>query len=108
MNSAHIYYKNKKIFGDGNASKNNSRQNRFPLKKMDFIIIIQARLSSSRLPNKVLMEIKGTPLLQFLVERLNTVFDKSKLLVATSTRIEDDKIESFCNELNIQCYRGSF
>tara|TARA_B100000401_G_C52630263_1_gene635645 strand:- start:170 stop:844 length:675 start_codon:yes stop_codon:yes gene_type:complete len=74
---------------------------------MDFIIIIQARLSSSRLPNKVLMEIKGTPLLQFLVERLNTVFDKSKLLVATSTRIEDDKIESFCNELNIQCYRGS-
>ena len=46
-------------------------------------------------------------MLQFLVERLNTVFDRSKLLVATSTRIEDDKIESFCEQLNIQCYRGS-
>ena len=74
---------------------------------MDFIIIIQARISSSRLPRKVLKEINGTPLLQFLIERLNTVFEKSKLMIATSRKSEDDKIESFCKDQSIQIYRGS-
>ena len=74
---------------------------------MDFIIIIQARLSSSRLPFKVLKEINGIPLLQYLVDRLNTVFEKSKLMIATSTKSEDDKIESFCKDRRIQFYRGS-
>jgi len=74
---------------------------------LDYAIIIQARLNSSRLPKKVLTKINGTPLLGYLTERLLCFFDKSKILIATSELKGDDDIVSFCKKQKINTFRGS-
>ena len=68
-------------------------------------MLIQARSSSTRLPNKVLYEINGKPLLQYIYSRL-ILLKRNPICVATSVEAKDDKIEEFCKNNNIQCYRG--
>jgi len=74
---------------------------------MEIVIIVQARLNSNRLPNKVLTPIAGFPLLNYLVERLNTQFERSKILIATSDKKNDDRIEEYCYNKKLSCFRGS-
>lgn len=71
------------------------------------LIILQARMSSSRLPNKVLMPILGKPMLAHQIARLSKVKTPHKLIVATSEQRSDDAIEHLCQQLNISCFRGS-
>lgn len=73
---------------------------------MEIIAVIQARFSSSRLPGKVLKNILGKPMLQHQIERIQRCKNISKIIVATSTQLEDDKIENLCQQLNISCFRG--
>lgn len=47
-------------------------------------LIIQARMSSQRLPNKVLTLVNGKPLLQYLLERLDKCSTIDKIIIATS------------------------
>tara|TARA_A100001388_G_C28771978_1_gene504490 strand:- start:3452 stop:4195 length:744 start_codon:yes stop_codon:yes gene_type:complete len=68
-------------------------------------IIIQARLSSSRLPGKVLRGIAGKPMLQRQIERLKNNLT-IPVIVATSCENSDDKIANLCNQIGIECYRG--
>lgn len=70
-------------------------------------VVILSRYSSKRLPGKALMKINDKPILKYIVERLEQVFDKSDITIATSTQKEDDVIERFCIEEEIDCYRGS-
>ncbi len=69
-------------------------------------IVIQARMSSSRLPKKVMLPILGEPLLYRMIERLQQIKCPVKLVVATSTSPDDDEIEAFCESKNITFYRG--
>lgn len=69
-------------------------------------VIIQARLSSSRLPGKVLMDVEGKPMLQRQVERLRFGIGKLPLVVATSEHSSDDPIDEFCVTNGIPCFRG--
>lgn len=75
------------------------------------LIILQARMSSSRLPNKVLMPILGKPMLTHQIERLSTLKIPHKLIIATSTNASDDPIASLCaqlpQQLHVDCFRGS-
>ena len=71
------------------------------------MIIIQARMGSSRLPGKVLENILGEALLKRLVVRLQPSRVDSLIVIATSTKSEDDAIEVFCQRNNILCSRGS-
>lgn len=68
-------------------------------------IIIQARLSSSRLPGKVLRDISGKPMLQRQIERLTNNLS-IPVIVATSNENSDDNIAKLCNKIGIECYRG--
>mgnify|MGYP006224807833 CR=1 FL=1 len=70
------------------------------------LIIIQPRLSSTRLPKKVLYKINGKSLLEYLFMRLNAKFD-GEICLASSDKMDDDKIENFCIEKDIPCFRGS-
>lgn len=70
-------------------------------------IIIQARMSSSRLAGKVLMEHAGHAMLWHVVERCRASKKADEVIVATSTEKSDDVIESFCKEHDYACYRGS-
>jgi len=69
--------------------------------------IIQARLGSTRLPNKVLKTIQGSPMLWHIVNRLKNVKKINNIIVATSDLPENDLIEEFCSKYNILCFRGS-
>ena len=74
--------------------------------KNTYGVVIQARLSSSRLPRKVLMDVEGKPLLQRQIERLTAGIGEIPLIVATSQHESDHDIEIFCKEQDVACFRG--
>lgn len=69
-------------------------------------VVIQARMTSTRLPGKVLMDILGKPMLQRQVERLANGIGGLPLMVATSESSSDDPIEALCKSLEVPCFRG--
>ncbi len=73
---------------------------------MKIVTVIQARMSSSRLPGKVLLPILGKPMLIRMIERVQAAKLIGQLVVATSTNTDDDEIEKLCAEENLICYRG--
>ena len=73
---------------------------------VDYTVIIQARMSSTRLPGKVLKTVQGNPILEHLICRLNQSEYIDKVIVATSTHQTDDKIETFCSEKQYSFFRG--
>lgn len=71
------------------------------------ITIIQARMNSTRLPGKVLLNWNGSPMLQCLLERVITSRRSSKVIVATTETHSDDRIEALCMDIGVPCFRGS-
>lgn len=69
--------------------------------------IIQARCGSTRFPNKVFAIIDGKPLIWHVVNRLKYATKVDDIIVATTVSQKDDKIEKWCKENNVHCYRGS-
>jgi len=70
-------------------------------------IIILCRFNSSRLPGKILKEIDGKAILQHVIDQLDETVEKTHIVVATSDQSSDDQIADYCNENNINIYRGS-
>lgn len=68
---------------------------------------IEVRMTSSRLPGKVLMPVKGKPILELLIERVKRSRYIDKITIATTTNREDDAVDKLSSELAIDCYRGS-
>lgn len=71
------------------------------------VIVVQARMSSSRLPGKVLLPILGKSLLCRMIERLQIVNHAVQIVIATSTDAKDDAIETEAIQIGVPCYRGS-
>ncbi|WP_311172595.1 glycosyltransferase family protein [Halobellus ordinarius] len=71
------------------------------------VAIIQARMGSTRLPEKVLMDIGEEPMLWHVHERASHASLLDGVVVATSTEPADDEVASFCAERGIPCIRGS-
>jgi spore coat polysaccharide biosynthesis protein SpsF len=71
------------------------------------VAIIQARMASSRLPSKVLLDIAGEPMLARVVERTRPARSIDQVLVATTTDPSDDPVQTFCEARGIPCFRGS-
>jgi spore coat polysaccharide biosynthesis protein SpsF len=69
--------------------------------------IIQARMTSTRLPGKVLLDICGKPCLQRVIERLRASKRLDDVIVACTTNGADDAIVALCDKLNCHYYRGS-
>ena len=70
--------------------------------------IIQARMGSSRLPGKVMMEIDSKhTILDFMINQLEYSKLVDRIIIATSKKAEDDIIETFCKKNTIDCFRGS-
>lgn len=70
------------------------------------ITIVQARMSSSRLPGKVMRTILDQPILKLQLERMSYSKRCGKIIVATSINPSDDIIEKFCIENQIEVFRG--
>lgn len=74
---------------------------------MKTVAIIQARMTSTRLPGKVLAEIAGQPMLYHVIQRTRQTKNLDLVVVATSTNQADDAIAQFCQAANLPCFRGS-
>lgn len=68
--------------------------------------VLQARLSSTRLPGKVLLPLLGRPMLFRQWERLQRCKKVDRWVLATSTDSSDDSLEAFCREHHLDCFRG--
>jgi spore coat polysaccharide biosynthesis protein SpsF len=76
------------------------------IQKQKIVAIIQARMTSSRLPGKVLIDIAGFPMLYHVIKRVFSAQMVDQIVVATTDDPADDQIEEFCNSINISCFRG--
>jgi len=74
---------------------------------MRFLAMVQARCGSTRLPNKVLMDLAGKPALQRTVERVQQSKYLDEVIVVTSINKENMSIIKLCCELNIRIFIGS-
>ena len=70
-------------------------------------IIIQARMNSTRLPNKVLAKLNGKSLFEFLVTRLKKGTLVNEIILATTNNPIDDPLYKKGKELNLNIVRGS-
>jgi spore coat polysaccharide biosynthesis protein SpsF (cytidylyltransferase family) len=74
---------------------------------IDVLAILQARVSSSRLPGKVLKPILGRPMLRHQIDRVRRAASLDALVVATSVDPSDDAIAATCADAGVDCFRGS-
>jgi spore coat polysaccharide biosynthesis protein SpsF (cytidylyltransferase family) len=70
-------------------------------------IIIQARISSTRLPRKVIEKIEGKTVLEHVIERVKKINIDKKVILATTQKKEDDILEEIGRKAGILVYRGS-
>jgi len=70
------------------------------------VAIIQARMGSSRLPKKVMMELCGMPVLWHVIDRLKHATCIDMILVATTKDASDDCVEEQCRSWGVLVYRG--
>ena len=71
------------------------------------IATIEARMTSSRLPGKVLLESMGKPMLQIMTERLKNLKYVDDIVIATTINETDDSIVELASTLGIKYFRGS-
>lgn len=71
------------------------------------VAIIEARMTSTRLPGKVLLPLAGKPAIERIIERLKRSRYLDDIVVATTVNKADDKLVKIVEELGIKCHRGS-
>ncbi|MFN8533056.1 MAG: NTP transferase domain-containing protein [Dehalococcoidia bacterium] len=74
---------------------------------MTTLALIQARMSSSRLPGKVLADIAGEPMIVRVVDRVRQAETIDRVAVVTSDQPDDDALARLCADRGIPCFRGS-
>ncbi len=74
---------------------------------MRIVAIVQARMGSTRLKGKVMMDLGGEPMLVRCINRLSRARTLSETVVATTTRGRDDAIARVCSTRAWPCFRGS-
>jgi spore coat polysaccharide biosynthesis protein SpsF (cytidylyltransferase family) len=74
---------------------------------MKIIAIIQARLGSTRLPGKVLLDLEGRTVLEHVVRRVKSSKHVDDVIVATTINMDDLEIVKLCTNLGIRVYCGS-
>lgn len=73
---------------------------------MKVLVVIQARMSSTRLPGKTLMPLAGRPLLERLIERVLAARTPTDIVVATTVDRSDDAIVQLAAAAAVPCFRG--
>ena len=74
---------------------------------MKYLVIIQARMGSTRLPGKVLVEVDGVPLLERMLSRVKKSKLVDNIIIATTTNKEDDEIVNLAQNNGVIFFRGS-
>ncbi|MEI7752381.1 MAG: glycosyltransferase family protein [Candidatus Omnitrophota bacterium] len=74
---------------------------------MKIVALVQARMGSTRLPGKILMDIEGESMLWHVSDRLRRAKLLGGMIIVTSVSGSDDPVENFCKHENIDFFRGS-
>lgn len=74
---------------------------------MTVVATIEARMTSSRLPGKVLLPALGVPMIHHLVRRLRAVPSIDEIVLATTTNSTDDPLFEYANQERVRIFRGS-
>lgn len=74
---------------------------------MNRVVIVQARMSSTRFPGKVLEDLGGVPMIVFMARRVRRAGRMDRLIVATSSDASDDPLAAVLGAHGIECFRGS-
>jgi len=69
-------------------------------------VILQARMSSTRLPGKVLSILNGQPMIYWQIERIRKVQLIDRVIIATSVDSSDDQLVEVANNLGFEVFRG--
>lgn len=70
------------------------------------VAIVQARMSSTRLPGKVLKPLEGKLVLEHVIERLKKCRRIDDIVIATTTDEVDDQLVAWCKNQSVECFRG--
>jgi spore coat polysaccharide biosynthesis protein SpsF len=70
------------------------------------LVILQARMSSNRLPGKVMKEINGLPMIYWQIQRILRSKVVDDLIVATSSDVTDDVLASYLRGIPVKVFRG--
>ncbi len=76
-------------------------------KKKKIVATVECRMTSTRLPGKVLMEACGKSMLELLVERLSRITKIDEIVLATTNNETDEPIVKLAERMGVSCYRGS-
>ncbi|MEW5767125.1 MAG: glycosyltransferase family protein [bacterium] len=76
-------------------------------RKPKVVASIEARMSSSRFPGKMLADLNGQPALTRLIRRLRQCRTLDDIILATSVEAADDALEDWAKKEGVKCYRGS-
>lgn len=74
---------------------------------MKVVATVEARMTSSRLPGKVLLPVLGKPMLHYLIQRLRAVPSIQAIVIATTVNAADDVLARFATEEGVLVHRGS-
>ena len=74
---------------------------------MNVVAIIQARVGSTRLPNKIFLKLANASLLTHIVNRLRPSKEIDKIVIATTTSLKDNSVEEWCLNNSLDYFRGS-
>ncbi len=74
---------------------------------MKKVIVIQARMTSTRLPGKILMEVAGRPMLAQQIRRLKQCTTVNAIVIATTTNQSDDLVVALAEQEEVDWFRGS-
>jgi spore coat polysaccharide biosynthesis protein SpsF len=72
----------------------------------DVIVIVQARMGSTRLPGKTMKIIENHPMLWYLIQSVLNVFQRESIVIATSSATENDVIRNFARQMDILSFSG--
>ena len=73
---------------------------------MSTVCLLQARIGSTRLPGKVLADLDGEPMLARIIRRLRRAGTVDRIVVATTTLVDDDAIAALAEANDADCHRG--
>ena len=71
------------------------------------LVIIQARMASTRLPGKMMMSLAGKTLVDWVVDSAKALNNAKTVVVATTTNEEDTPLVKHVEKLGVSCFRGS-
>ena len=74
---------------------------------MKVVAIVQARMGSTRLPDKVMKKIGGVPMIELLLSRLSLAKELDQIIIATSHDSKNQPLAQHVEKLGYLCVRGS-